>query len=178
MASNAGWLYIFKPTLFQRTSDPVMCSRINECSKGYKLSAQELEHQTDKILMGLGGFHDTESVSTVRGNFSDFLTAFIWLFRARWTAVMYFDLIYCFSIVENTPSPPAQVNPSCWMLLTLRNRCWRLECRRLQINLTVRITCDISTVGPPLNLFLQIPSLVPRSRPAFRRFQYGKEGLE
>ena len=40
---------------------------------------------TTKIIMGLGGSHDTESVLTVKTNvahYCDFQTAFMWLLRS------------------------------------------------------------------------------------------------
>ena len=68
-------------------------------------------------MMGLGGFCDAESVSPVRSNIAylcDLQTAFIWLFRARWTAVIDLDLIDSFSMVENTtnPSEPSMLETS------------------------------------------------------------------
>ena len=58
-----------------------------------------------KIKMGLG---DAESVSPVRSNIAcscDLQTAFMWLLRARWTAVIDLNLIDSFSMVENIPQP-------------------------------------------------------------------------
>ena len=61
-----------------------------------------------KIMMGLGGFHDAKSVSPVRSNIAclcDLQTAFMWLLRAKGTAVIDLNLIDSFSMVVNTPQP-------------------------------------------------------------------------
>ena len=61
-------------------------------------------------MMGLGGFRDAESVSPVTSNITcicDCQTAYKWLLRARWTAVIDLDLIDSFSIVENASQPKA-----------------------------------------------------------------------
>ena len=60
------------------------------------------------IMMGLGFFGDAESVSPVRSNIAclcDLQTAFMWLLRARWTAVIDLNLIDSFSMVDNIPNP-------------------------------------------------------------------------
>ena len=59
-------------------------------------------------MMGLGVFHDAESVSPVRSNIAclcDLQTAFMLLLKARWMAVIDLYLIDSFSMVENTPNP-------------------------------------------------------------------------
>ena len=76
-----------------------------------------------------------------------------WLLKARWAAVINLDLIDSFSMVENTPQPEwAQHARSFWCSEIVLEA---IECRRLEINLTIRIMCwvyDITSVGPTLVL--------------------------
>ena len=98
-----------------------------------------------KIKMGLGGFHDAKSVSPVRSNIAclcDLQTTFMWLLRAKGTAVIDLNLIDSFSMVENTPQPEwTQHIRSFWCPEIVHEE---IECRRLVINLTIRITCCCS----------------------------------
>ena len=59
-------------------------------------------------MMGLGGFRDAKSVSSVRSNIAclcDLQATFMWLLKARGMAVINLDLIDSFSMVENPPQP-------------------------------------------------------------------------
>ena len=139
------WLIVhvwYKPTsLFQRRSDNITCATINWCWRTKNSQHENWKHYTAKMLMDLGGFYDTESISTVRSNFARFCdsqTAFMWLLRARWTVVINLELIDSFSMVENTPQPKwTQLARSFWCPEIAVEA---LECRRLAINLTIRIT--------------------------------------
>ena len=69
------------------------------------------------VMMDLGRVQDAGSVSPVRSNivcFCDLQTAFMWLLRARWMAVIDLDPIDSFSVVKNNPnlSEPSMLEAS------------------------------------------------------------------
>ena len=94
-----------------------------------------------KTRIGLGEFHDAETVSPVSSNITclcDFQTALTWMLRARWLAVINLDLIDI-SMVENSPQPEwAKYARSFWCPEIIIEA---MECKRLAINLIIRITC-------------------------------------
>ena len=107
-----------------------------------------------KIMMEFRGgrFRDAESVTPVRSNIAclfDLQTAFMWLLRARWTAVIDLDLIDSFSMIENTPQPKWTHHVrSFWCPKILHEV---MECRLADNQDHVLMYMRSLSVGPPLH---------------------------
>ena len=88
----------------QRRSNTVTCTTI---SKTKNREHKNWKHNRAKILTGLGGFHNTESVLT-EVKICDFQTAFSYV--ARRAAVIDLDLIDSF--IPPNPSEPSMLHGS------------------------------------------------------------------